>query len=679
MKDKIIIMTEKTSEYQLRTILNKNNFNKEFLFDSPSSNKILKELFKNSSKNNSGNQGIPDCIYFDNETLIIMECKSDNLQFAEKDYFHYYNFVKDTNYKIYGICFVNENTFSIFEKENKIEKLICLESFNLKRQENFNINMEQKIHEMHNYIRKNTCITDDDKPFFIASCLIFLKHLNNKNLFETLKQKENIYIFFKENLKKYKFDENIFSFIETNIDNTHLWNITKIMSEFLDISIEQDILQKFYHEFLKYSNEDTKKRGIIHTEDHIVKLMNKILNIEKTDIFIDTCAGTGNFLLNASKITKNLIGYEKNNKLFNLLKCNFILRNLEIDNVFNINCFEKNQRADKSAINPPYGLNGNQTELHFIKHQMESINENGLFCSIIPIGCFRNKDLRNEIMKKSKLKKVILCNPKLFSPRAEVQTIIVLFEKNENGHDYNNDIVNFYDYRKDEIQNIIHNGKIKNKNFDEKFDNILNTGIEKKINKNEEWWFCDIFNENIEMSIEYYKKQKEIKKFKKDFELKLETLIKSPLNKNNNIKYKDFIIRDLFEIIIPKNPRQLKWTQEEKNKGIYPFITSSKFNNGETSKINEWKYNFENYILTIAKDGSVGSCFVRNGKFSISSHCYILKPKIEISYKLLKYIAFYITNKLSKKYNFSRALNSSRLETEILELPINENNEFIIH
>ncbi len=134
-------MTEKTSEYNLRTILNENNFNKEFLFDTPSSNKILKELFKNSSKNNSGNQGIPDCLFFNNETLIIMECKSSNLNCAEKDYLHYYNFVKETNYKIYGICFVNENTFSIFEKENKIEKLIKLETFDLNINLYINLNM----------------------------------------------------------------------------------------------------------------------------------------------------------------------------------------------------------------------------------------------------------------------------------------------------------------------------------------------------------------------------------------------------------------------------------------------------------------------------------------------------------------------------------------------------------
>ena len=106
-------MTEKTSEYQLRKILYENNFNKEFLYDSPSKHKILKELFKNSSKNNSGNKGIPDCIFFNNEILIIMECKSNNLQFAEKDYLHYYNLI-NCDYKIYGICFVNENNYSIF-------------------------------------------------------------------------------------------------------------------------------------------------------------------------------------------------------------------------------------------------------------------------------------------------------------------------------------------------------------------------------------------------------------------------------------------------------------------------------------------------------------------------------------------------------------------------------------
>ncbi len=123
---------EKQSEFQLRTLLEQNKFNKEYLFNSPSENEILKDLFKNSSKSGDG-CGIPDCIYFDGVNLIIMECKSHSLTSAQKDYHFYYNSIKDKfNGNIYGIAFVNNNNYSVFKEKIEVNKILNLETFMLK-------------------------------------------------------------------------------------------------------------------------------------------------------------------------------------------------------------------------------------------------------------------------------------------------------------------------------------------------------------------------------------------------------------------------------------------------------------------------------------------------------------------------------------------------------------------
>ena len=84
--------SEKQSEHELTNTLK--DFNQDYIHYSPSHNEILKHLFSNCSKTGNG-IGLPDRIYlatkllfslkiFDFKTLIIFECKADNLTQAER-------------------------------------------------------------------------------------------------------------------------------------------------------------------------------------------------------------------------------------------------------------------------------------------------------------------------------------------------------------------------------------------------------------------------------------------------------------------------------------------------------------------------------------------------------------------------------------------------------------------
>ena len=60
-----------------------------------------------------------------------------------------------------------------------------------------------------------------------------------------------------------------------------------------------DVLGRFYTEFIRYAGTD-KKTGLVLTPKHIAELFCDLVNLNKNDIVVDTCCGTGSFLI-ASK------------------------------------------------------------------------------------------------------------------------------------------------------------------------------------------------------------------------------------------------------------------------------------------------------------------------------------------------------------------------------------------
>lgn len=115
------------------------------------------------------------------------------------------------------------------------------------------------------------------------------------------------------------------------------------------------------------------------------------------------------------------------------------------------------------------------------------------------------------------------------------------------------------------------------------------------------------------------------------------------------------------------------------HKGEFPVYSSQTSNLGEIGSINTFDY--EEECFTWTTDGTyVGTVFYRNGKFSITTHCGILRVKPQYKDKVdFEYLNF-ILNQTLPNYKLgegsNKRLGTERMKEVQIELPIDENGEF---
>ena len=138
-----------------------------------------------------------------------------------------------------------------------------------------------------------------------------------------------------------------------------------------------------------------------------------------------------------------------------------------------------------------------------------------------------------------------------------------------------------------------------------------------------------------------------------------------------NIKLKEWVeinIGEYFNIIKVGKDKifQIKKSQS----GIYPLISSSANNNGIAKFIDSYSIDIPECI-TVARNGTVGSCFYQSGKFAITTDVIILKLKKDKTLDL-KIFSVLVTYFLTKKYSWSNKLSIDKLIEEIIYYPIVE-------
>lgn len=122
--------------------------------------------------------------------------------------------------------------------------------------------------------------------------------------------------------------------------------------------------------------------------------------------------------------------------------------------------------------------------------------------------------------------------------------------------------------------------------------------------------------------------------------------IEELINKYSKSKAEVKKISDICEItrgrVIPKSVLK-------SNRGDYPVYSSQTLNNGVFGKIGTYDFNGE-YVQWTTDGANAGSIFYRNGKFSVTNVCGLLKVKEEYKKTIkVSYLA-YILEKIAKEY-----------------------------
>jgi len=207
-----------------------------------------------------------------------------------------------------------------------------------------------------------------------------------------------------------------YSFIETHAtlsnEKEFLEDLISEIDEKINSFIKNhqyfDTIGQFYIEFLRYANND-KGLGIVLTPPHITDLFCDLAGVNKDSIIIDTCCGTGGFLISGlqkmlqlakdNDIKRNnirsnqIIGIEFQDDIYALAVSNMIIHGDGKSNIFQGDCFQLTEIKDEfnptiGLLNPPYKTRKSDTEeLEFVLNNLQFLKQNGKCVAIIPMSC----------------------------------------------------------------------------------------------------------------------------------------------------------------------------------------------------------------------------------------------------------------------------------------------------
>ena len=413
---------------------------------------------------------------------------------------------------------------------------------------------------------------------------------------------------------------------------------------------KQDLLGRAYKIFLDRAGKIDSK-NIILTPDHIKSLMVKLADINKDDVIIDTCTGSGGFLMEAMEELialsngnpealknikeKQLIGFEIDSILFALTCSNMFLHGDGRTNMLfrssllsetaedkELLKYIKSLKPTKAIINPPYESN---KPILFTKQAIDYIEPNGKLIVIMPTPTLtKNQNgLTEKILEEARLDAVIRMPEKLFNEQKRtVNTSIFCFTKTK--HKKHN-ITLFYDLEDDGFVSVQHKGRIDKFNKwpseEKKIIDCIATHSEIKN-------ICEkrfIYNDDGILNCYGFKEEN---------------------NFENSIR-----IGDLFKY------EKGQLASESNEDGEYPFITAS----DEYKTHNDYSNDEEALIIAVSASGSLGKTHYYNGKFIASNLCLVLTPKKDSGYKINMQFYKYYFDSIRKKLRKDLADGTSKL------------------
>lgn len=269
----------------------------------------------------------------------------------------------------------------------------------------------------------------------------------------------------------------------------------------------EDVLGRFYGEFISYSGGDGQTLGVVLTPKHITSLFADLAQLKPSDKVFDPCCGTGGFLIAAmhsmlsqasdsEKETvkrQNLHGIELRDDMFSIATTNMILRG---DGQSNLVCADflkqdtvklQNQHFTVGLMNPPYSqgkkkTTAHLTELKFICKLLDSLEEGARCIVIVPQSTMVGKTKEDKadkqyILSNHTLEGVITLNPDTFYGVGTNPVIAVFTARIPHPADK---LAKFVDFKDDGYEVFAHLGLMPTNNADAKRKHLLDCWFQGK-------------------------------------------------------------------------------------------------------------------------------------------------------------------------------------------------------
>jgi type I restriction-modification system DNA methylase subunit len=336
----------------------------------------------------------------------------------------------------------------------------------------------KKSSELHEYLRNYGQLGDSEKPLVVSAILLALREksfdisqltgddlkTDGLKIYDALSthmtrvkvkpetKKEQVLSQF--NIIK---DRTILNQIDERLKNPNKKNELaktplKYFAEYLQKNVystivensPEDVLGRFYGEFIRYSGGDGQTLGVVLTPSHITELFCDLVDIKPTDNVFDPCCGTGGFLIAAMhkmleqanpKERENIKadkihGIEIREDMFAIATTNMILRGDGKSNLIKNDFLKRdveimrNNNYSVGFMNPPYSQGkGKDTahlsEINFIKHLLDGLGDGGRAVVIVPQSTMvankkEDKQVKKRILENHTLEGVITLNKETF-------------------------------------------------------------------------------------------------------------------------------------------------------------------------------------------------------------------------------------------------------------------------
>jgi len=594
-------------------------------------------------------------------------------------------------------------------------------------------NLMKFSRELHNYMRDYCKITETEKPLLVSGVLLALMDNAFERSYRNYDQEKELArelgnairrvigeaeLGLNQESKKRAIG-NVYQFIpdhpelskrNAKTNETPLSHVVDSLATnvkpFIEDHFDFDVIGNFYGEFIRYTGGDKKGLGIVLTPKHITELFADIAKLDKNATVLDTCAGTGGFLISAMKkmldqaeteadkerIKKHaLIGVEQEPKMFALAVSNMILRGDGKTNLYQGSCFEEDifdrikDKADAGFINPPYSQKGEDLhEWNFVIRLLDALKKNATGIVIVPMSlAIASHPLRERLLREHRLEAVMSMPDDLFYPVGVVACIMVFSAHVPHESDlYHESWFGYWKddgFKKDRVEGRIPTERwsVIKESWVASFSNKKEEpgfSVRRRVGSKDEW--CaeayletnysgiseNIFLESI-LSYAAFRVKRGDLRFIQD--LFAEEKNKIPLTVR---EWEWFRYDGLFDI---KKGKRL--TKDDMTSGDTPFIGSTESDNGVTGMItvpeSMGKYIHPGNVLTVTYNGSVAEAFYQPKEFFASDDVNVLYPKFSLNPYRALFLAS-IIRKEKYRYSYGRKWHLDRMRESKMKLPV---------